>query len=43
MVVATVSWPGVSLPSTNGGADRGKIVDGRHKAGDDMGVRVNHR
>src|SRR3954470_1735640 len=30
-VVATVSWAGVSRPSTTGGADIGKDVDGRHR------------
>jgi tRNA threonylcarbamoyladenosine biosynthesis protein TsaE len=32
-----VSWPGLARPSTTGGADRGKDVDGRHKAGHDTG------
>jgi hypothetical protein len=26
---------GLARPSTTGGADRGKVVDGRHKAGHD--------
>ena len=30
-VVPVVSWPGLARPSTTGGADRGKDVDGRHK------------
>src|SRR4051812_9379075 len=34
-VVPTVSWPGLARPSTTGGADRGKDVDGRHRAGHD--------
>src|SRR3954451_4145567 len=49
MVVPTASWPapravpaarpgpGWARPSTPGGADRGKVVDGRHKAGHDTG------
>src|SRR5689334_522510 len=31
MVVSLVSWPGMARPSTTGGADRGKVVDSRHK------------
>src|SRR5690242_7986878 len=34
-VVTTVSWPGLARPSTTGGADRGRDVDGWHKAGHD--------
>src|SRR3954451_24411724 len=30
-----MSWPGLARASTAGGADRGKDVDGRHKAGHD--------
>src|SRR3954452_19053148 len=36
-IVATLSWPGLARPPTTGGADRGKDVDGRHRAGHDTG------
>src|SRR3954462_4484783 len=36
-IVAPLSWPGLARPPTTGGADRGKDVDGRHKAGHDTG------
>src|SRR3954453_11480855 len=36
-----VSWPALCRPSTTGGADRGKVVDGRDKSGHDtMGTAV---
>src|SRR3954452_10835156 len=36
-----VSWPALCRPSTTGGADRGKVVDGRDKPGHDtMGTTV---
>src|SRR4051812_38199810 len=33
--IALASWPGLARPSTTGGAECGKVVDGRHKAGHD--------
>src|SRR4051794_31238624 len=40
VVIPTVSWPGLSRLSTTGGADRGKVVDGRAKPGHDTEATV---
>src|SRR5690349_13879931 len=34
--IASASWPGLARPSTTCGAEYGKVMDGRHKAGHDM-------
>src|SRR4051794_33128716 len=39
--VVSMLWPALCRPSTTGGADRGKVVDGRDKRGHDtMGTTV---
>src|SRR4051812_8071454 len=37
--IASASWPGLARPPTTCGADRGKVMDGRHEAGHDTGER----
>src|SRR3954469_24328896 len=33
--IASASWPGLARPPTACGADRGKVMNGRHEAGHD--------
>src|SRR5690242_5621779 len=40
MVLSFASWPGLSRPPTTGGAETGKVVDGRDKPGHDVKATI---